>query len=70
MATGSNPTENVFANHSLYNAIEWGMVSVEWYKINEAISISIGQGPRTYKCPFEEPLWNGFQTYIFKLSLP
>jgi 2-succinyl-5-enolpyruvyl-6-hydroxy-3-cyclohexene-1-carboxylate synthase len=34
--------ENVFANHSLYNA-NLNEVSVENDKINEAISISIGQ---------------------------
>jgi 2-succinyl-5-enolpyruvyl-6-hydroxy-3-cyclohexene-1-carboxylate synthase len=45
--------ENVFANHSLYNANLNEVVSVENdTKINEAISISIGQRACTYKCSF------------------
>jgi 2-succinyl-5-enolpyruvyl-6-hydroxy-3-cyclohexene-1-carboxylate synthase len=51
--------ENVFANHSLYNANLNEMVSVENdTKINEAIDISIAQkGPVHINAPFEEPLY-------------
>ena len=51
--------ENVFANHSLYNANLNEVVSVENdTKINEAINISIGQkGPVHINAPFEEPLY-------------
>jgi 2-succinyl-5-enolpyruvyl-6-hydroxy-3-cyclohexene-1-carboxylate synthase len=51
--------ENVFANHSLYNANLLENVSVaNDYKINEAIHISITQkGPVHINVPFEEPLY-------------
>jgi 2-succinyl-5-enolpyruvyl-6-hydroxy-3-cyclohexene-1-carboxylate synthase len=51
--------ENVFANHSLYNANLDEVVSVENdIKINEAINISIAQkGPVHINAPFEEPLY-------------
>jgi len=51
--------ENVFANHSLYNANLSEMVSVENdTKIKEAIDISIAQkGPVHINAPFEEPLY-------------
>jgi 2-succinyl-5-enolpyruvyl-6-hydroxy-3-cyclohexene-1-carboxylate synthase len=51
--------ENVFANHSFYNANLNEMVSVENdIKINEAIDISITQkGPVHINAPFEEPLY-------------
>ncbi|SEA28801.1 2-succinyl-5-enolpyruvyl-6-hydroxy-3-cyclohexene-1-carboxylate synthase [Flavobacterium gillisiae] len=51
--------ENVFANHSLYNANLSEMVSVENdNKIKEAIDISIAQkGPVHINAPFEEPLY-------------
>jgi 2-succinyl-5-enolpyruvyl-6-hydroxy-3-cyclohexene-1-carboxylate synthase len=59
--------ENVFANHSLYNANLNEVVSVENdTKINEAISISIGQKACTYKCSFEEPLYET----VSELSVP
>ncbi|MEZ7498538.1 2-succinyl-5-enolpyruvyl-6-hydroxy-3-cyclohexene-1-carboxylic-acid synthase [Flavobacterium sp. Arc3] len=51
--------ENVFANHSLYNANLNEMVSAENdTKIKEAIDISIAQnGPVHINAPFEEPLY-------------
>jgi 2-succinyl-5-enolpyruvyl-6-hydroxy-3-cyclohexene-1-carboxylate synthase len=51
--------ENVFANHSLYNANLLENVSLENdYKINEAIHIAINQkGPVHINIPFEEPLY-------------
>lgn len=51
--------ENVFANHSLYNANLNEMVCVENdTKIKEAIDISIAQkGPVHINAPFEEPLY-------------
>jgi 2-succinyl-5-enolpyruvyl-6-hydroxy-3-cyclohexene-1-carboxylate synthase len=51
--------ENVFANHSLYNANLLENVSPENdYKISEAIHISITQkGPVHINVPFEEPLY-------------
>jgi 2-succinyl-5-enolpyruvyl-6-hydroxy-3-cyclohexene-1-carboxylate synthase len=51
--------ENVFANHSLYNANLLENVSVaNDYKINEAIHVSITQkGPVHINVPFEEPLY-------------
>jgi 2-succinyl-5-enolpyruvyl-6-hydroxy-3-cyclohexene-1-carboxylate synthase len=51
--------ENVFANHSLYNANLNETVSFENdIKINEAIDISIAQkGPVHINAPFEEPLY-------------
>jgi 2-succinyl-5-enolpyruvyl-6-hydroxy-3-cyclohexene-1-carboxylate synthase len=51
--------ENVFANHSLYNANLLENVSLENdYKINEAIHIAITQkGPVHINIPFEEPLY-------------
>ena len=60
--------ENVFANHSLYNANLNEVVSVENdTKINEAINISIGQkGPVHINAPFEEPLYET----VSELSVP
>ena len=60
--------ENVFANHSLYNANLNEMVSVENdTKINEAIEISIAQkGPVHINAPFEEPLYET----VSELSVP
>jgi 2-succinyl-5-enolpyruvyl-6-hydroxy-3-cyclohexene-1-carboxylate synthase len=51
--------ENVFANHSLYNANLLENVSdANDYKINEAIHVSITQkGPVHINVPFEEPLY-------------
>ncbi|MGO4819164.1 2-succinyl-5-enolpyruvyl-6-hydroxy-3-cyclohexene-1-carboxylic-acid synthase [Flavobacterium sp. W22_SRS_FP1] len=51
--------ENVFANHSLYNANLDAAVSLENdQKINEAISIAIDKkGPVHINAPFEEPLY-------------
>jgi 2-succinyl-5-enolpyruvyl-6-hydroxy-3-cyclohexene-1-carboxylate synthase len=51
--------ENVFANHSLYNANLNEMVSVENdTKINEAINTAIDKkGPVHINAPFEEPLY-------------
>src|SRR6187431_907088 len=51
--------ENVFANHSLYNANLLEEVSEENdRKINEAINISIDKkGPVHINAPFEEPLY-------------
>jgi 2-succinyl-5-enolpyruvyl-6-hydroxy-3-cyclohexene-1-carboxylate synthase len=51
----------------LYNANLNEVVSVENdTKINEAISISIGQKGCTYKCSFEEPLYET----VSELSVP
>lgn len=51
--------ENVFANHSLYNANLTELVSVENdFKINEAINTAIlKKGPVHINAPFEEPLY-------------
>jgi 2-succinyl-5-enolpyruvyl-6-hydroxy-3-cyclohexene-1-carboxylate synthase len=50
---GQTIRQERFANHSLYNANLNEVVSVENdTKINEAISISIGQKACTYKCSF------------------
>ncbi len=51
--------ENVFANHSLYNANLKEMVSEENdFKINEAINIAFNKkGPVHINAPFEEPLY-------------
>ncbi|MDI1255844.1 MAG: 2-succinyl-5-enolpyruvyl-6-hydroxy-3-cyclohexene-1-carboxylic-acid synthase [Flavobacterium sp.] len=51
--------ENVYANHSLYNANLTAAISDENdFKINEAINIAISQkGPVHINAPFEEPLY-------------
>jgi 2-succinyl-5-enolpyruvyl-6-hydroxy-3-cyclohexene-1-carboxylate synthase len=51
--------ENVFANHSLYNANLNEAVSKENdYKINQAIDIALNKkGPVHINAPFEEPLY-------------
>jgi 2-succinyl-5-enolpyruvyl-6-hydroxy-3-cyclohexene-1-carboxylate synthase len=51
--------ENVFANHSLYNANLNEVVSKENdYKINQAIDIALNErGPVHINAPFEEPLY-------------
>lgn len=51
--------ENVFANHSLYNANLTEVVSLENdFKINEAIHTAIlKKGPVHINAPFEEPLY-------------
>jgi len=51
--------ENVFANHSLYNAnLDKDISLKNDLKINEAINISIDQkGPVHINAPFEEPLY-------------
>jgi 2-succinyl-5-enolpyruvyl-6-hydroxy-3-cyclohexene-1-carboxylate synthase len=51
--------ENVFANHSLYNANLNETVSKENdYKINQAIDIALNEkGPVHINAPFEEPLY-------------
>jgi 2-succinyl-5-enolpyruvyl-6-hydroxy-3-cyclohexene-1-carboxylate synthase len=51
--------ENVFANHSLYNANLEEIVSKENdFKINDAINIAIDKkGPVHINAPFEEPLY-------------
>lgn len=51
--------ENVFANHSLYNANLNEFVSKENdYKINQAIDIALNErGPVHINAPFEEPLY-------------
>jgi 2-succinyl-5-enolpyruvyl-6-hydroxy-3-cyclohexene-1-carboxylate synthase len=51
--------ENVFANHSLYNANLNEAVSKENdYKINQAIDIALNEkGPVHINAPFEEPLY-------------
>ncbi|TRX37557.1 2-succinyl-5-enolpyruvyl-6-hydroxy-3-cyclohexene-1-carboxylic-acid synthase [Flavobacterium restrictum] len=51
--------ENVFANHSLYNANLNETASLENdYKINQAIDIAKGsKGPVHINAPFEEPLY-------------
>ena len=51
--------ENVFANHSLYNANLNEVVSKENdYKINQAIDIALNdKGPVHINAPFEEPLY-------------
>src|SRR5690606_3162167 len=52
--------ENVFANHSLYNANLTEEASAENEKlINEAISVSaVQKGPVHINVPFEEPLYD------------
>jgi 2-succinyl-5-enolpyruvyl-6-hydroxy-3-cyclohexene-1-carboxylate synthase len=57
--------ENVFANHSLYNANLNEVVSVENdTKINEAISISIGQGPVHINAPLKSPCMKRFLNFV------
>lgn len=62
--------ENVFANHSLYNANLLADVSVENdLKINEAITIAITKrGPVHINAPFEEPLYETVSDLSVKIS--
>ncbi|QIH37468.1 2-succinyl-5-enolpyruvyl-6-hydroxy-3-cyclohexene-1-carboxylic-acid synthase [Flavobacterium sp. Sr18] len=62
--------ENVFENHSLYNANLHEDVSVENdIKINEAINIAITQkGPVHINAPFEEPLYETVSELSVKVN--
>jgi 2-succinyl-5-enolpyruvyl-6-hydroxy-3-cyclohexene-1-carboxylate synthase len=63
--------ENVFANHSLYNANLLEEVSEEnGRKINEAINTAIEKkGPVHINAPFEEPLYETVSELSFKSSV-
>ncbi len=62
--------ENVFENHSLYNANLLEDVSAENdLKINEAINIAISQkGPVHINSPFEEPLYETVSELSIKVN--
>lgn len=62
--------ENVFANHSLYNANLNELVSTENdFKINEAINTAIlKKGPVHINAPFEEPLYETVSELSVKVN--
>ena len=63
--------ENVFQNHSLYNAnLVEGASNENDHKINQAIHYSIiNKGPVHINAPFEEPLYETVNTLSIKLAI-